>query len=118
MIKADFSGQAFPRYAETTDKDLMGYNVYRGSCYSEDDFEFLGYTLDDKFTDSNWGDVDWGVYRWAVEAVYTNNVSERAYSNCLDKDMETVVGVEVTLNDGNPPEGCNGSFHQYSLNQI
>ncbi len=68
--------------------------------------ECLAYTLDDKYTDSNWGDVDWGVYRWAVEAVYTNNVSERAYSNCLDKDMETVVGVEVTTNSGDAPEGC------------
>ncbi len=106
MIKAEFAGQPFPVYAQTGDKDLMGYNVYRGSCYSEDDFEFLGYTLDDQFTDNNWGDVDWGVYRWAVEAVYTNNVSERAYSNCLDKDMETVVGVEVTTNSGDAPEGC------------
>jgi len=94
----------------TTDKDLMGYNIYRGSCYSEDDFQFLGYTLDDQFTDNNWGIVDYGVYRWAVEAVYTNNVSERVYSNCLDKDMEAIVNVEVTTNSGDAPEGCNILF--------
>ncbi len=41
MIKAEFAGQPFPVYAQTGEKDLMGYNVYRGSCYSDTDFRMF-----------------------------------------------------------------------------
>jgi len=101
---------AYPTYAVKGEKSLMGYNVYRQDCAGTEPMEFLGYTLDEMFTDNNWGDVDWGTYRWAVEAVYTNNASEPAYSNCLDKDMVAVVNVEVTTNSGDLPEGCEVVF--------
>ncbi|NPD83684.1 T9SS type A sorting domain-containing protein [Lentimicrobium sp. L6] len=88
-------------------KELMGYNVYRTACGSEDltGAEFLGYTLDTQFTDNAWGTADWGIYSWAVEAVYTNNVtSEPAFSiECWDKDMLTQVNMTVTTSSGDAP---------------
>ncbi len=91
-------------------KGLFGYNVYRQVCNESTPMEFLGMTLDEEFTDNTWGSVDWGTYKWAVEAIYTNSFSEVVYSNCLDKDMEATVGVEVTTNSGDAPEGCQVVF--------
>ncbi|NOR87014.1 MAG: hypothetical protein GQ527_05345, partial [Bacteroidales bacterium] len=85
------------------DKVLQGYMIYRQDCAGNDPFEFLGMTLDTTFRDNTWGIADWGMYRWAVEAVYDNNNSAAEFSNCLDKDMQTVVGVEVTTNSGDSP---------------
>jgi len=99
-----------PQTADVNAKDIMGYNVYRQVCDESSPMQFLGMTLDNQFTDNTWGAVEWGTYKWAVEVIYTNNVSEVAYSNCLDKDMEAVVNVEVTTNSGDAPEGCNVIF--------
>jgi hypothetical protein len=86
----------------SADKELTGYNVYRAICGEPTPAEFLGFVPDTTFSDNTWGGVDWGIYMWGVEAVYTNNNAEIAWSNCLDKDMFITVGVEVTTN--NPGE--------------
>ena len=88
-------------------KSLLGYNIYRLPCTEEAvaDEYFIGYTLDEaSFTDNSWGSSDWGMYKWAVEAVYTNNTSEAAFSaECIDKDMNTLVNMTVTTNSGDSP---------------
>ena len=92
-------------------RELVGYNVYRGACGgAAEDMTFLGYTLDQQYTDNTWGIAEPGVYTWAVESVYDYNTSEFAYSNCLDKDMITQVSVTVTTNSGDSPEGTNVVF--------
>jgi len=103
-------GLSFDTRPMGTDKDLAGYNVYRQVCDESTPMEFLGMTFDTTFRDNTWGVVDWGMYKWAVEAIYTNNNSAPEYSNCLDKDMTAVVTVEVTTNSGDAPEGCNVVF--------
>ncbi len=98
---------------QNANKALLGYNVYRSACTNTDpnNFQFLGYTLDDSFNDNNWGTTDWGMYKWVVEVVYTNSVSEPAFSEeCLDKDMETVVNLVVTTNSGDSPGGAQVLF--------
>jgi len=96
-------------------KSLLGYNIYRMPCDVDAVASeyFIGYTLDvAQFTDNSWGTVDWGMYKWAVEAVYTNNnLAPAAFSaECLDKDMETLVNMTVTTNSGDSPGGTSVTF--------
>ncbi|MCK5906142.1 MAG: hypothetical protein KAG37_01045, partial [Flavobacteriales bacterium] len=73
----------------------------------------IGYTLDPAmFTDNSWGAAEWGMYKWAVEAVYTNdNLAPAAFSvECLDKEMETLVNMTVTTNSGDSPGGTSVTF--------
>lgn len=111
-LKSFYAGNT--QTASKDSKELMGYNVYRTACGSEDlvDAEFLGYTLDSQFTDNAWGTADWGIYSWAVEAVYTNNVTSLpAFSaECWDKDMNTVVNMEVTTTSGDAASGTSVVF--------
>ncbi|MBG0782686.1 MAG: carboxypeptidase regulatory-like domain-containing protein, partial [Bacteroidales bacterium] len=98
----------------TSSRELEGYNVYRLPCYDDEDFTLLGYTLDTVFVDNQFGGLDAGVYKWAVEAVYTNNNAEPQFSNCLDKDMITTVSVQVATNSGDSPERTDVMFTNIS----
>ena len=96
-------------------KSLLGYNIYRMPCTVDAVATeyFIGYTLDPaSFTDNSWGAVSWGMYKWAVEAVYTNdNLAPAAFSvECLDKDMDTKVNMTVTTNSGDSPAGTSVVF--------
>jgi hypothetical protein len=113
MVAADKPNAKFPVYAHETTRELVGYSIYRTTCETGD-LEFLGFTLDEQFTDNTWGSVEAGVYKWGVVAEYDNNESEVAYSNCLDKDMITAVSVQVTTNSGDSPEGTDVMFTNIS----
>ena len=91
-------------------RELTGYNVWRTSCDGSAGLTFLGYTLDTTFVDNQFGNLDAGVYKWAVEAVYTNNTAEPQFSNCLDKDMVTTVSVSVITNSLDSPEETDVMF--------
>ena len=111
MVAASQPNTKFPVYANPDSRALQGYNVYRGPCGgAAEDMTFIGYTLDQQYTDNTWGIAEPGVYTWAVEAVYDYNTSSFTYSNCLDKDMITQVSVTVTTNSGDSPEGTNVVF--------
>jgi hypothetical protein len=88
--------------ANAGNRELQGFNVYRTTC-ATGDLQFLGYTLDSLFTDNTWGTAEAGVYKWGVEAVYDENTSVVAFSNCLDKDMITQVSVSVITNSADSP---------------
>lgn len=103
----------YPTYAHESTRELVGYSIYRTTCETGD-LEFLGFTLDEQFTDNTWGGVEAGVYKWGVVAEYDNNESEVAFSNCLDKDMITTVSVEVTTNSGDSPEETDVMFTNIS----
>jgi hypothetical protein len=115
MIKSDLKSAKFPQFANQSNRELLGYNVYRGACGAEDeDMTFIGYTLDQQFTDNTWGVAEAGIYSWAIETVYDYNESAFTYSNCLDKDMLTTVSVTVTTNSGDSPEGTDVIFTNVS----
>ena len=86
-----------------------GYSIYRTSCETGD-LQFLGYTLDEQFTDNTWGGAGSGVYKWGVVAEYEFNNSETSFSNCLDKDMITQVSVTVSTNSLDSPAGTHVMF--------
>ena len=116
-VKNNSASASLPNSMRTANstRALTGYNVYRGACGSDDeDMIFMGYTLDEQFTDNTWGTAENGIYTWSVEAVYDFNESEFVYSNCLDKDMVTTVSVEVTTNSADSPEGTDVVFTNVS----
>jgi hypothetical protein len=100
------------------ERPLIGYNVYRLNSGQETNptaWTLVGASLTDlNYTDTDWTTVAPGFYRWAVRAIYTNDVEAGpAFSNELIKDMTgyidgTVVdaatsapiaGAVVTIND-------------------
>lgn len=91
-------------------REINYYRVYRGQC--DDDIADMIYLANIDVTQTQMIDYDWGfqtsgVYKWAIVVVYTNGNSDPTMSNCLDKDMETIVNVEVSLNSAESPEGVN-----------
>jgi hypothetical protein len=96
--------------ANGPESTLEGYRIYRTSCAEGGNMQFLGFTLDTLFNDNTWGTAASGVYRWGVEAVYAENMSEVVFSNCLDKNMSTMVSVTVQTNSGDSPEGASVLF--------
>ncbi|RLD75646.1 MAG: hypothetical protein DRJ15_16680, partial [Bacteroidetes bacterium] len=87
-------------------RDIESFDVYRGLWDDTfGDMTYVGNTTQEQFVDYDWGAQPSGVYKWAVVVVYTDNDSDPTYSNYLDKDMETVVNVEVTLNSAEDPAG-------------
>jgi hypothetical protein len=90
-----------------------GFSIYRTTC-ATGELEFLGFTLDEQFTDNTWGGVEAGVYKWGIVAEYDNNASEVAFSNCLDKDMITQVSVMVSTNSQDSPSGTQVMFTNIS----
>jgi len=92
-----------------SNRELTGYSIYRTTCETGE-LEFLGFTVDQQFTDNTWGSVGAGVYKWGVVAEYDLNQAEVTFSNCLDKDMVTQVSVTVSTNSGDSPEGTDVTF--------
>ena len=90
-------------------RELTGYSIYRTTCETGE-LQFLGFTVDQQFTDNTWGGVESGVYKWGVVAEYDLNQAEVTFSNCLDKDMITQVSVSVSTNSGDSPEGTDVTF--------
>ena len=113
MIAATKANAKFPVYANESNRELVGYSIYRTTCETGD-LTFLGLTLDEQFTDNTWGAVESGVYKWGVVAEYDNNESEVVFSNCLDKDMVTTVSVSVITNSGDSPEETDVMFTNVS----
>ncbi|MBZ0241711.1 MAG: choice-of-anchor J domain-containing protein, partial [Bacteroidales bacterium] len=64
---ADMTAEAIDAKMATIEanasRELLGYSVYRTSCETGD-LQFLGFTLDEQFTDNAWGGVTSGVYKW------------------------------------------------------
>ncbi len=99
----------------TNNKNLSGYNIYRSNCGDTENLDFIGFVSQETFTDNSWETTNWGAYHWAVEAVYSDQVSQMVFSNCLDKDMVAAsVSIDVSTNSGDSPEGCLVSFTNIS----
>ncbi len=95
-------------------RELVEFNIYREKVLLPGSLELIGTTSQNQFVDFDWDEQTWGVYRWAVQAVYTNQVSALAYSNTLDMDMNTEVDVTVTLNSNSSPVGTVVTFTNIS----
>ncbi|NTW26420.1 MAG: hypothetical protein HGA37_17105, partial [Lentimicrobium sp.] len=93
---------------------LVEYQIYREKAYQPETAELIGTTSQNQFVDFDWGLQDWGVYQWNVVVVYSTQLSAPVSSNTLDKDMNTVVDVTVTLNSNDSPAGTFVEFTNIS----
>ncbi|MDY0078729.1 MAG: carboxypeptidase regulatory-like domain-containing protein, partial [Bacteroidales bacterium] len=98
-----------------SDRGIADYTVWREKVYQAGTLEEIGNTSQLDFVDFDWGTMDWGVYRWAVTANYDGGQSSiPTYSNVLDKDMEVMVDVAVSLNSNESPGGTSVTFTNMS----
>ncbi|MBZ0243460.1 MAG: carboxypeptidase-like regulatory domain-containing protein, partial [Bacteroidales bacterium] len=95
----------FDATAQSSDRALVEFQVWREKAYLPGTIELVGTTSQFQFVDFDWSVQDWGVYKWYVVAVYDLNESDPVASNAIDNDMNTVVDVTVALNSGNSPAG-------------
>jgi hypothetical protein len=104
-----------------TDRALLGYRAYRLLAANQDN-EASWTTLTPntisptQYTDNAWGPLPSGVYKYAVKAVYTNNViSPAAFSAELHKGMMgTLAGIVTESGTGTPVQGATITAGDYS----
>ncbi len=88
---------------------LNGYMVYRLQAGQEQNEDAWTVITDEPTTELNVGDPAWdnlanGDYRWAVKAIYTNNVTSVAsFSNVLNKFTQTGMIVGMVKQKNNTP---------------
>ena len=100
-------------HGRSTTRVLMGYMVYRLQTEQEQNEDAWTAVTDEPITELSLSDTGWatlanGYYRWAVKAVYTNNVTSVAsFSNVLHKFTQTgmIVGT-VRTSTGSPIVGA------------
>ena len=95
--------------ARKSTRVLVGYMVYRLQPNQENlEDEWVAVTDEPtaelNFSDTGWADLENGDYRWAVKAVYTNNVTSVAsFSNILNKFTQTGMIVGTVRQKNNTP---------------
>ncbi|TVR39116.1 MAG: hypothetical protein EA394_09920, partial [Bacteroidia bacterium] len=108
--------------ASSGSRALESFNIYRFLIEDQGDMDAwtnlaTGVT-DWEYTDTDWYDLDEGVYRFAVVAVYTNDVlAPPALSNELALGMNVEFTVNVTTNSGDSPEGAEVTLVNQSGNE-
>jgi len=99
------------------DRELIAYNVYRFPAMYQNDpeqWDIVGEAISDTiYTDTSWISVDPGNYRFAIKAVYTNEIeSIPSFSNIVEKtftDGENPAVPAVTRMNNNYPNPFNPS---------
>ncbi len=104
-----------------TNRALSGYRVWRllqGEENNEAAWTPLTSSIitDTNFLDNNWASQPPGIYKYAVKAIYTNNViSVPAFSNEVHKNMMGILAGTVTeFGTGVPIEGATVIAGEYS----
>ncbi|NLN85387.1 MAG: T9SS type A sorting domain-containing protein [Candidatus Cloacimonetes bacterium] len=103
------------------DRAMTGYHVYRFLAENQNDqlaWDQLTPSIIDgtSYIDNDWAPLPAGVYKYAVKAVYTNNVmSTPAFSNEIHKSMiATLVGTVTDFGTNDPIEGAIVTAGAYS----
>jgi len=98
-----------PPTANPGGRNLSYYSIYRlqkGDELIPDNWTLVGdHILDPFFYDITWTYAETGSYRYAVQAVYSLNVSGPAFSNILDNTLDVTIHLSTDCED-NP----GGSF--------
>jgi len=107
--------------SETRDRVLVGYKVYRllsANQNNESLWTLLTPTTitNTSYVDNTWQPLPSGVYKFAIKAVYTNNVlSPAAFSNEIHKGMMgTLTGTVTEFGTNVPIEGATITAGEYS----
>ena len=112
---------------QNSDRELVGYNVYSGFCSENDEVAewilVVGNTTDNNCIDQDWNNYEPGIYKYAVEAVYSNDTSPQVYSNDLINNMTAHIMMNIVTNSGDSSEGAiihlinldNHPLHNYTI---
>ncbi|MDD3144104.1 MAG: carboxypeptidase regulatory-like domain-containing protein, partial [Candidatus Cloacimonetes bacterium] len=107
--------------ANGTDRVLNGYRVWRLLAANQDDEDLWVQLTPANITPTNYTDNAWaplpsGVYKYAIKAVYTNNVmSAPAFSNEIHKGMMgTLTGTVTEFGTNVPIAGATITAGDYS----
>ncbi|MDD4224546.1 MAG: choice-of-anchor J domain-containing protein, partial [Candidatus Cloacimonetes bacterium] len=107
--------------ANGTDRVLNGYRVWRLLAANQDDEDLWVQLTPTNITPTNYTDNAWaplpsGVYKYAIKAVYTNNVmSAPAFSNEIHKGMMgTLTGTVTEFGTNVPIAGATITAGDYS----
>ena len=96
-------------------KAREGYNVYRGLTSEIGEFDALTplnsaliTSTDDvaNYIDDTWPPAEAGYYTYAVEAVYTEGISEMAFTQTIPYGIYSTVDINVTANNAVSTEGA------------
>ncbi len=100
-----------------TYRSLLGYKVYRFIANNQDNpnswtlLTTINSPTTLSYTDTTWSNLDPEIYRFAVRAVYSNDVlAEAAFSNTLSIGMSATVTVNVSTNSQDPVAGARVTF--------
>ena len=87
-----------------SDRSFLNYNVYRRLDADTTRQQMNTSPVNDtSFVDPTWNGLTYGLYRYGVEAEYTNGVkSTMSVSNILEKDMRLMLNLTVNTNTGVP----------------
>ena len=100
--------------SQNRNSDVENYIVYRlfeGDEEDEDQWEELANDITGtSYLDDEWSSLCWGVYRWAIKAQYSYDISEPVFSNTLDNDMYVMFTVNLTTDNGAPVNGAKVSL--------
>ncbi|PJB59329.1 MAG: hypothetical protein CO098_03960, partial [Bacteroidetes bacterium CG_4_9_14_3_um_filter_41_19] len=112
------SGQILPvaNAPVTGDRDLTNYVVALASDFDpvigpqSGTLTSLTNPTTTSYNHTGWGGLAPGFYAYAVKAVYTSGESEWVYSNVVAHLLDNQVTVNITLCDGESPEGAEVSL--------
>ena len=98
------------RTKHNNERELAGYNIYAGLCSESDEVsEWIALQTnyaENNYVHNTWNEMEPGIYKFAVEAVYSNDVSPKAFSNDLINNMTAVVEINISTNSGDSAEGA------------
>ena len=94
-----------------TSRELTGYNLYVGDSGDENNVGnwalIASEVSGNSYEDMVWSVLVEGIYKYAVRAVYTDNIlSAPGFSNKLYKDKHVPVDVMIFTNSGDSPDGA------------
>jgi hypothetical protein len=104
-------------------RDILGYYVYRFLLEDQENENLwtlvttITTPTDTTYTDTSWNTIAPGFYRYALTAVYPNNIeSPPAFSNSLERFFNIEVTVNLSTNSGDPVEGAEVTLINNNMN--
>ncbi|MEA1973453.1 MAG: carboxypeptidase-like regulatory domain-containing protein, partial [Candidatus Cloacimonadota bacterium] len=101
-------------------RTLNGYSIYR-YCYGiEDSFqsvELISSNVEgDFYVDNSWSDVPAGMYKYGVQANYTNSQSAIIKTNYMYENMIGLLQLSISTNSNDSPVGAIITLEDLNMN--
>ncbi|MEI7981718.1 MAG: choice-of-anchor J domain-containing protein, partial [Bacteroidota bacterium] len=97
-------GMKLPVAPAFHDRSFVNYNIYRRPA-ADTIWQHINASpvMDTSYVDPTWNGLTYGLYKYGVEAEYTNGVkSTMSESNIMEKDMRLTLNLIVNTNTGVP----------------